>query len=58
MLKSKLLSSLQHNVKTLRQKTTQRPIAAGIIDGDRIRYWDNYNIELIKRISKIKSQYG
>lgn len=58
MLKSKLLSSLQHNVNTLRNKTTQRHIPAGINDGDRIRYWDNYNVDLAKRISIIKSKYG
>jgi hypothetical protein len=58
MLKGKLLSSLKRNVFILRNKNNPSRIPAGIIDGDRIRYWDNYNVELIKRISKIKSQYG
>ena len=58
MQKSKLLSSLQHNVNILCSKTKPHPIPAGISDGDRIRYWDNYNIDLAKRISIIKSKYG
>jgi hypothetical protein len=58
MSKSKLLSSLQHNINILRNTTTGHPTPAGISDGDRIRYWDNYNINLAKRISIIKSQYG
>jgi hypothetical protein len=58
MLNVKLLSSFKHNIFILRNKNNPLRIPAGIIDGDRIRYWDNYNIELIKRISKIKSQYG
>ena len=58
MQKSKLLSSLQHNVNILCSKPKQYPIPAGISDGDRIRYWDNYNVDLAKRISIIKSKYG
>lgn len=58
MLKSNLLSSLKRNTAILRQRNKVFHIPAGISDGDRIRYWDNYNIELAKRISLIKSKYG
>ena len=58
MLKSKLLSSMKNNIQVLRNKSSFRSIPAGISDGDRIRYWDNYNVDLATRISIIKSKYG
>lgn len=63
MQKSNLLSSLKtslvKNARVLKWRTAIKksaPTPLGIRDGDRHRFWTNYNAELVRRISIIKSQ--
>lgn len=56
MLKTNLLSSFKKNVSILKNRSKTPQIPLGVRDGDRIRFWNNYNLELIKQISIIKSK--
>jgi hypothetical protein len=42
-------------VKTILPSSNIKPKYNTMTHGDRIRYFDNYNVELLNRISEIKS---
>lgn len=57
---SSLLSSLKRNAKILNhrlkiRKTPIPPPAIGIRDENRIRFWDNYNKNIVMQISRLQA---
>jgi hypothetical protein len=42
-------------VKTILPKSNSTPKYNAMSHGDRVRYFDNYNVKLLNRISEIKS---
>lgn len=54
MINAKLLSSLKLNTAILKQWHIKPITPAGITDGDRVRFWTNYNSNLAHQISIIK----